>query len=190
MFTQEYGDRNMWPTILLTLGSLAATALSNKLAKQQGESSKEYNTAFSGANDSIEKQKELAEQYAGNKGYENSLEQGAKGAGLIANQAAGTATSAARNQGMSKAQAAQMGVQTANQNYANALQGQQQTAASMGQNAMTAQGNVTGALQGQSGQAASETQAKYNRKADTMGRMGTAISGATKAIGDVIGNGQ
>ena len=176
----------MWPTILLTLGNLAATALSNKLAKKQGESSPEYTNAFSEANKSIGEQKDLAEQYSGNEGYENALTEGAKGAGMIANQAAGTATSAARNQGMSKAQAAQMGLQTANQNYANALQGQQQNAMAMGQNRMTAQGNITGALQGQAGQAASETQAKYGRKADTMGRMGTAISGATKSIADVL----
>ena len=168
MFIQEYGDRTMWATILSTLGSIAAPLIANKLADKQGESSPEYKNAFNAANESIGKTQELAEQYTGNAGYENTLQQAGRGAGAIANQAVGTATQGARNAGMSKAQAAAMGNQMANRTYADVFQGQQDIARGLGENAISAQQGITSAQQGQAGQAASEKQAQYGRKKDTM----------------------
>ena len=165
----------MWSTILSALGTIAAPLIANKLANKQGESSPEYKNAFNAANESVNKQQQLADQYTGNAGYENSLQQAGEGAGRIANAAVGQATSGARNAGMSKAQAAAMGNQTANQAYANAFQNQQANAMNMGQNAISAQQGVTSAQQTQAGQAASEKQAGYNRKKDTMQTVSNAI---------------
>ena len=175
MYIQEYGDRTMWETILSALGPVVGTVLGNKLANKQGESSPEYKNAFNAANESVSKTQQLADQYTGNTGYQNSLEQAATGADKIANAAVGQATSGARSAGMSKAQAAAMGNQTANQAYANAFQNQQGVAQNMGQNAISAQQGITSAQQSQAGQAASEKQAQYNRKKDTMGTVANAF---------------
>lgn len=166
----------MWQTILSALGPVVGALIGNKLAVKQGESSPEYKNAFNAANESIGKSQTLADQYTGNAGYENSLTQAEEGASRLANAAIGQTTSAARNAGMSKAQAAQMGMQNANQAYANAFTGQQGVAQNMGQNAISAQQGITSAQQGQAGQAASEKQAKYNRQKDTMQTMSNAFS--------------
>ena len=139
------------------------------ITNQRAESSPEYKNAFNAANQSIGQTQELANQYTGNAGYENSLAQAGKGAGLLANQAVGTATSGARASGMSKAQAAQMGLQNANNAYANAFQNQQNMAQGMGQNAVSAQ-------QGQAGQAASEKQAVYDRARGNANVIGSGIA--------------
>ena len=180
MFTQGYGDRTMalWGTILSTLGNVVAPLIANKMAVKQGESSPEYKNAFNAANESIGKAQGLADQYTGNQGYANSLEQAGIGAGKVANQAVGTATNAARSAGMSKAQAAQMGLQSANQMYGSAFGQQQSNAAGMGNQAIAAQQGVTSAQQGQAGQAASEKQSKYNRQKDTLGTISNAVGNA------------
>ena len=168
----------MWETILSTLGGIAAPLIANKLAVKQGESSPEYKNAFNAANESIDKTQGNVDQYTGNAGYENSLERAGEGAEKIANAAVGKATNAARSAGMSKAQAAQMGMQNANQTYADAFTGQQGTAQSMGQNAISAQQGLTSAQQSQAGQAASEKQAKYNRSKDTLQTVSNAFGNA------------
>lgn len=146
------------------------------ITNQRAESSPEYKNAFNAANQSIGQTQELANQYTGNAGYENSLAQAGKGAGLLANQAVGTATSGARASGMSKAQAAQMGLQNANNAYANAFQNQQNMAQGMGQNAVSAQQGITSAQQGQTGQAASEKQAVYDRARGNANVIGSGIA--------------
>ena len=188
MYIQEYGDRAMglWGSIITGLAGLAGNYLANKMATKQAESSEEYKNAFSDANKSIGMQQALAGQYTGNEGYANSLEQAGKGAGTIANQAVGLATSGARNAGMSKAQAAQMGLQSGNQAYANAFQNQQGVAQQQGLNRLNAQGNITGAYQGQAGTAQGERQSQYNRAADTMGRVSQAVGDVAKEIGQDV----
>lgn len=168
----------LWGSILSTLGNVVAPLIANKMAVKQGESSPEYKNAFNASNESINKTQNLADQYTGNQGYANSLEQAGIGAGKIANQAVGTATNAARSAGMSKAQAAQMGLQSANQMYGNAFGQQQSNAMGMGNQAIAAQQGVTSAQQSQAGQAASEKQAKYNRQKDTLGIVSNAIGNA------------
>jgi hypothetical protein len=68
---------------------------------------------------------------------------------------------------MSKAQAAAMGNQMANQAYANAFTGQQGVAQGLGTQAINAQQGITGSQQGQAGQAASEKQAQFGRAETT-----------------------
>ena len=174
-------------TILSGLAGLAGNYLANKMATKQAESSQEYKNAFNQANESIGKQQTLANQYTGNEGYANSLEQAGIGAGKLANQAVGSAISGARASGMSKAQSAQMGLQSANQNYANAFQGQQGLAQQQGLNALNAQQGITGAYQGQAGQASSEKQAQYGRASDTMGRVSPAVGNIADTVAKLTG---
>ena len=177
MYIQEYGDRYM-----AGLWNWIVNGIQDNINRQNAGSSPEYKNAFSAANESIDETQKKANQYTGNEGYANTLEQAGKGAGTIANQAVGAATSGARNAGMSKAQAAQMGMQNANNAYANAFTGQQNVAQGMGQNAISAQQGITSAQQGQAGQAASEKQAQYNRKKDTMQTV-------SNAFGNMFGTG-
>ena len=145
------------------LWSWITNGIQKNLQRRDAGSSQEYQNAFNAANQSIGQTQQLADQYTGNQGYQNSLQQAGQGAGLLAGQAVGTATQGARNAGMSKAQAAAMGNQTANNVYANVFQNQQQNAMGMGQNAISAQQGITGAQQGQASQAQGEKQAVYDR---------------------------
>ena len=137
--------------------------IQENIKNRKAASSQEYKNAFNAANESIGQTQNLADQYTGNAGYENTLQQAGRGAGAIANQAVGAATSGARNAGMSKAQAAAMGLQSGNQAYGNAFHNQQGVVQGMGQNAISAQQGITSARQGQAGQAASEKQAVFDR---------------------------
>lgn len=145
------------------LWSSIVSGIKNNIKNRNAASSQEYKNAFNAANESIGRTQNLADQYTGNQGYANSLEQAGVGAGKIANQAVGQATNAARSAGMSKAQAAQMGLQSANQMYGNVFQGQQGVAQGMGNQAIASQQGITSAQQGQAGQSASEKQATFNR---------------------------
>lgn len=194
MYIQEYGDRAMglWTDVIIPgtaslVAGLGSMLAGNKMATEQAKSSQDYKNAFNAANDSITEQGKLAKQYTGNEGYANSLEQAGKGAGTIANQAVGTATSGARNAGMSKAQAAQMGLQSGNQAYANAFQNQQGVAQGMGQNAISAQQGITSAQQGQAGQAANERQAQFGRATTTMEKAMPALGDMFKPVGTDVG---
>lgn len=164
MYTQEYGDRTMglWDSIV--------SGIKENIKNRKAASSKEYQNAFNQANQNIQ-------QYTGNEGYQNTLEQAGKGAGVIANQAVGQGISGARSSGMSKAQAAAMGNQMANQTYANAFQGQQGVAQGLGQNAITAQ-------QSQAGQAASEKQNVFNRA--TMNSPETQLANVAETVAKAI----
>lgn len=156
-------------------------AIKTNLKNQKSSSSPEYTNAFNAANQSIGQTQDLANQYTGNAGYQNTLAQAGEGARTLANQAVGTATSGARASGMSKAQAAQMGMQSGNNAYANAFQNQQGVAQNMGQNAISAQQGITSAQQGQAGQAASEKQNVYNRAAQN-------AQAVTDRLGSFAGN--
>lgn len=99
----------------------------------------------------IQNQKNLANQYAGNEGYENALNQAYKGAQTTANQAGAAARTSARNSGMSKAQAAAMGANQAANAYGNNFATQQSMANTAGMNALNANqaiGNMQNTLYG------------------------------------------
>lgn len=178
MYIQEYGDRTMG------LISSVVNAVKNNLQNQRSGSSQEYQNAFNAANQSIGQTQNLADQYTGNQGYRNSLQQASQGAGLIANQAVGQGISGARSAGMSKAQAAALGNQMANKTYADAFTGQQGNAMNMEQNAISAQQGITSAQQGQAGQAAQEKQNVYGRATQNFDR---ATQGIGKAIQTATG---
>ena len=137
--------------------------LKNNLERRDAGSSQEYQNAFNAANESINKTQNLADQYTGNAGYQNSLQQAGQGAALLANQAVGQGISGARSAGMSKAQAAAMGNQLANNAYAQNFQNQQGNAMGMGNQSIQAQQGITSAQQGQTGQAANEKNQVWSR---------------------------
>lgn len=95
-------------------------------------------------------------QYTGNTGYQNSLQQAQLGANQQANMARGQAQAGARNAGMSKSQAAMAGTQAGANASQSAFANQQQQVAAMGNNQVQAQGSKLSAAQ-------TEGQNEYNR---------------------------
>ena len=57
--------------------------IQNNLKRRDAGSSQEYQNAFNAANQSIGRTQQLADQYTGNQGYQNSLQQAGLGAGLL-----------------------------------------------------------------------------------------------------------
>src|SRR5574344_108785 len=85
------------------------------------------------------KYNDLLSKYTGNAGYQNSLEQAGKGAAVESESAGAQAQSQARQAGMSKAQAAAMGANTASEQYGKSFTDQQAKAADQGNTAVTNQ---------------------------------------------------
>ena len=98
---------------------------------------KQYDTA-------LKNQTGAVNQYTGNTGYQNALQQAKQGAAMTAGLAGQQSQQAARNAGMSKAQAAMMGANTAASAYGNNFANQQNMATNAGQIA----GNLGGAMIG------------------------------------------
>lgn len=123
----------------------------------------------------IQNQKNLANQYTGNAGYENALNQAYKGAQTTANQAGAAARTSARNSGMSKAQAAAMGANQAANAYGNNFNTQQSMANTAGMNALQANqavGNMQNALYGN----------QFNRGQYGMNMLGSGLQAAGNVI--------
>ena len=103
-----------------------------------GGTSKYTKNAMSGAEQATEAQKALNKQYTGNAGYQNSIDQGLKGAAVTANQSGAQAANAGRNAGMTKAQAAAMGGSNAANAYGQNFANQQNVATNLGNQAIQA----------------------------------------------------
>lgn len=99
---------------------------------------KQYDTA-------LKNQTGAVNQYTGNTGYQNALQQAKQGAAMTAGLAGQQSQQAARNAGMSKAQAAMMGANTAASAYGNNFANQQNMATNAGQNAVSGLQGVTSA---------------------------------------------
>ncbi len=123
----------------------------------------------------IQNQKNLANQYAGNAGYENALSQAYKGAQTTANQAGAAARTSARNSGMSKSQAAATGANQAANAYGNNFTTQQSMANNAGMNALQANqaiGNMQNSLYGN----------QFNRGQYGMNMLGSGLQAAGNVI--------
>lgn len=90
----------------------------------------------------INNQKNLANQYTGNEGYENSLNQALKGSEVVANNAGNSARTSARNSGMSKAQASALGANQSSNAYGNNFTNQQSLANQSGLNALNSNQSI------------------------------------------------
>lgn len=106
--------------------------------------------------------KDALNNYTGNQGYKNSLEQGKAGASIAAQNAQAQSQTAARNSGASRAQAALLGSQQNANAYLNNLNTQQQAAAQQGANQVNSYGTLMSAQ-------SSEGQNQYNRNMQNFG---------------------
>lgn len=125
------------------------------------------NKALQGMGNTIQNQKALNSQYTGNAGYQNSLQQGLQGANVLSGQAGNQALQAARNTGMTKAQAAAMGTGAASNAFGNNFTNQQSMAANQGMNAINANmglANQQAQLSNQYNQNATMAQNEAQRK--------------------------
>lgn len=160
---------------------------------------------FTNMQNVLNNQQNLNRQYTGNKGYQNTLTQGLQGANILSGKAGNEALQAARNAGMTKAQAAALGTGAASNAFGNNFMNQQQMAAQQGMNAVSAnqglsgqygnlssgQGNQAGMYGSQSGlygnlanMAQGEAQRKYGNAANNI-QTGLNTAGA---LGNFITN--
>lgn len=111
-------------------------------------------------------------QYTGNAGYLNSINQGAMGAAYASQGAASQAAGAARTAGMSKAEAASVGADAAAQGYYNAFAGQQGAASNAGNSAVSSTGQAQQNQLNRTQLSMQQKDAEYNR---AWGNVGNAL---------------
>lgn len=164
------------------------------------DTSEDYRNNYGQAKNVLNNQKNINQQYTGNAGYQNAINQGLQGAAVTAGQAGQQATQAARNAGMTKGRAANLGATQAANAYGNNFMNQQQMAAQQGMNAVSANQGLAGQYQGLANQALAEQQARRQQAANVMqtglnalGAVGSFISPLltlsdkrTKNIKDVL----
>lgn len=177
----------------------------NQSLQSQNAALNNQSRTFANMQNLLNNQQKLNSQYTGNKGYQNALTQGMQGANMLSGKAGNEALQAARNSGMTKAQAAALGTGAASNAFGNNLMSQQNTALQSGMNAIGAnqglsgqygslasgQGNQAGMYGNQSGLygnlaniAQSEAQRKYGNAANNI-QTGINTGGA---IGNFITN--
>lgn len=166
----------------------------------KSDSTQEYKNAmndFQNASDKAQSnlatQSNLNNQYTGNAGYANSLQQGMQGAAVTAGQAGANAARAARNTGMAGARAAALGAQRAADAYGNNVTTQQSLAGNMGQNAISANQDLTGQQMSLAGQRLSgagvqqaEAQNKFNRANKGLDRIAGVVGNIGQGIASVL----
>ena len=151
------------------------------------DSSKEYKQGMSQYGNALSNQQQAVNKYAGNTGYQNALEQAKQGAAMSAGLAGQQAQQAARNAGMSKAQAAMLGANQAASAYGSNFGNQQAMASNMGNQAISGAQGITGATQFIPSMAQAEKQNQYNRATQnlaTIGQIAGNIGGALVGLSD------
>lgn len=143
-----------------------------------------YGNQLDKTNQTVNNQSNLNNQYTGNTGYNNALQQGMQGAAVTAGQAGANAARAARNSGMAGSRAALLGAQQAADAYGGNVALQQSMANQAGMNAISAnqglantQMNLGSQYGNVAGMNAQEKQNVYNR-----------ARGNTEMLGNIIGN--
>ena len=104
-----------------------------KLEQAEKERQKKAQEQEVAQKESQAKYEQALSQYSGNQGYQNALNQATKGAAVTSGQAGLAAQQSARQLGMSKAAAAQMGASQSANAYANNIANQQNMATQTGQ---------------------------------------------------------
>lgn len=169
-----------------------AEAESAKLEQAEKERQKKAQEQEDAQKEAQAKYEQALSQYSGNQGYQNALEQATKSAAVTSGQAGLTAQQSARQSGMSKATAAQMGASQSANAYANNIANQQNMATQAGQtnisgqlsnagligqfssaNTQNAQTGVTNTQQGIANQ--------MNLASQALARQGTQMSGISTA---------
>lgn len=116
-----------------------AQAESAKLAQAEKERQKKAQEQEVAQKEAQSKYEQALSQYSGNQGYQNALNQATKGAAVTSGQAGLAAQQSARQSGMSKAAAAQMGASQSANAYANNIANQQNMATQAGQAGLAGQ---------------------------------------------------
>lgn len=135
----------------------------------------DYTKAYQQSNQALQNQKNLNAQYTGNAGYNNAINQGLQGAAVTAGQAGQQATQAARNAGMTKGRAANLGASQAANAYGNNFANQQGMAMQSGQNAIGANQNLAGQYNQLASMAQLEAQRKFGNSAQQIGTIGNVL---------------
>jgi hypothetical protein len=151
------------------------------IADRPGEAGDQYKQAYIQSNNALQNQKNLNSQYTGNAGFNNAINQGLQGAAVTAGQAGQQATQAARNAGMTKGRAANLGATQAANAYGQNFANQQNLAAGMGNAAIGANQALANQYLQNAGLAQSEAQRRYGNAANSLQ---TGINAAT-----TLGNG-
>ena len=169
-----------------------AQAESAKLAQAEKERQKKAQEQEVAQKEAQAKYEQALSQYSGNQGYQNALNQATKGAAVTSGQAGLAAQQSARQLGMSKAAAAQMGASQSANAYANNIANQQNMATQAGQANLAGQLSNAG-LKGQFSSANTQnaqmgvanTQQgianKMNLASQALARQGTQMSGISAA---------
>lgn len=127
-------------------------------------------------------------KYTGNAGYQNSINQGKIGAQEAAKGAQAQSSTAARNSGMTKSQAAAMGSQQNASSYLNSFSDQQNRAYQSGMDNVSVQkgklDNSTAAMNSFANTAAGQKQAQVNSRNNLIGAGVTAAGSALAALSD------
>ena len=127
-------------------------------------------------------------KYTGNAGYQNSINQGKIGAQEAAKGAQAQSSTAARNSGMTKAQAAAMGSQQNANSYLNSFSDQQNKAYQAGMDNVSVQkgklDNSTASMNSFAGQYGGQKQAQVKSQNELIGAGVTAAGSALAALSD------
>ena len=165
---------------------------SAKLAQAEKERQKKAQEQEAAQKEAQAKYEQALSQYSGNQGYQNALNQATKGAAVTSGQAGLAAQQSARQSGMSKAAAAQMGASQSANAYANNIANQQNMATQAGQANLAGQLSNAG-LKGQFSSANTQnaqmgvanTQQgianRMNLASQALARQGTQMSGINAA---------
>jgi hypothetical protein len=145
-------------------------------------SSKDYTQGIQQYGNALTNQQGVVNKYTGNRGYQNALEQAKQGAAMTAGLAGQQAQQAARNAGMSKAQAAMMGANSAASAYGNNFAGQQNMAMNAGQSAVSGAQGITGATQFLPSSAMQEKNNQYNRASQNLATIGQVVGNVGGAL--------
>ena len=169
-----------------------AQAESAKLSQAEKERQKKAQEQEVAQKEAQAKYEQALSQYSGNQGYQNALNQATKGAAVTSGQAGLAAQQSARQSGMSKAAAAQMGASQSANAYANNIANQQNMATQAGQANLAGQLSNAG-LMGQFSSANTQnaqmgvanTQQgianQMNLASQALARQGTQMSGISAA---------
>lgn len=144
--------------------------------------SEDYKNAYQQSNQALQNQKKLNAQYTGNAGYNNAINQGLQGAAITAGQAGQQSTQAARNAGMTKGRAANLGASQAANAYGNNFTNQQGMAMQSGQNAINANQSLTSGYSNLANQALNEQNARFNRAGQAIGTIGNVIGNVGQGL--------
>ena len=127
-------------------------------------------------------------KYTGNAGYKNSINQGKIGAQEAAKGAQAQSSTAARNSGMTKSQAAAMGSQQNASSYLNSFSDQQNRAYQAGMDNVSVQkgklDNSTNSMNSFANAYAGQQQAQTNAQNNLIGAGLTAAGSAVSALSD------